>query len=55
MTSHKHKDRDIKLEKRRNIREQNSVHQEKGKSKKIKKRYNKNDESIDEAFEQDTV
>ena len=55
MIPQKHKDRDSKLEKRRNIKEQNAFHQEKGKSKKTKKRYNKNDESIDETVTQDTV
>jgi len=48
MTLKKHKNRDAKIEKRRNLREQNSFHQEKGKAKKTKKRYNKNDESIEQ-------
>ena len=37
------KNRDKKLDKRRNLKEVNSWHQEKGKSKKTKKRYKRND------------
>ena len=47
MTLKKH-NRETKIEKRRNIREQNSAHKEKGRAKKIKKRYNKNDESLEQ-------
>ena len=48
MTLRKHNNRDTKIEKRRNMREQNSAHKEKGRAKKIKKRYNKNDESLEQ-------
>lgn len=39
----KTKNRDKKLNKRRSLKEINSWHQEKGKAKKTKKRYNRND------------